>query len=81
MWELYNTEVDRSECKNLADQEPVKLRELQDLWFVEAGKYFGLPLEDRGAIAVLTTPRPQMSRRAAAISTTRTRSKCPRRWP
>ena len=61
VWELYNTEVDRSECKNLADQEPVKLRELQDLWFVEAGKYFGLPLEDRGAIAVLTTPRPQMS--------------------
>ena len=47
--------TDRSECHNLAAQEPVKLRELQDKWFVEAGKYFGLPLEDRGAIAVLTT--------------------------
>ena len=34
---------------------------LQDKWFVEAGKYFGIPLENRGAIAVLTTPRPQMS--------------------
>ena len=61
MWELYNTETDRSECHNLADQEPVKLRELQDKWFVEAGKYFGLPLEDRDAVAILTTPRPQMS--------------------
>ena len=61
VWELYNTEADRSESHNLADQEPVRLRELQDKWFVEAGKYFGIPLEDRGAIAVLTTPRPQMS--------------------
>ena len=61
VWELYNTETDRSECHNLADKEPVKLRELQDKWFVEAGKYFGIPLEDRDAVSVLTTPRPQMS--------------------
>ena len=45
----------------MADQNPEMLRELVALWHVEAGKYFGLPLEDRSAIAVLTTPRPQMS--------------------
>ncbi len=37
-WELYNTEVDRSECHDLADQEPVKLRGAEDLWYVEAGQ-------------------------------------------
>jgi arylsulfatase len=60
-WELYNTEEDRSECHNLADKYPEKLEELKSLWFNEAGKYFGLPLEDRTAVEVLTAPRPQMS--------------------
>jgi arylsulfatase len=45
----------------LADKYPEKLEELKSLWFNEAGKYFGLPLEDRTAVEVLTTPRPQMS--------------------
>ncbi len=31
------------------------------LWHFQAGQFFGLPLEDRSALAVLTTPRPQMS--------------------
>ena len=60
-WELYNTDVDRSECHDLADQHPEKLEELKSLWFHEAGRFFGLPLEDRSAVEVLTTPRPQMS--------------------
>jgi arylsulfatase len=60
-WELYNTDGDRSECHDLAERHPQKLEELKSLWFVEAGKYFGLPLEDRGAVALLTTPRPQLS--------------------
>jgi arylsulfatase A-like enzyme len=60
-WELYNTEEDRSECHDLAARYPGKLEELKSLWFHEAGKYFGLPLEDRTAVEVLTAPRPQMS--------------------
>jgi arylsulfatase A-like enzyme len=60
-WELYNVEEDRSEVHDLADQHPALLRELIDLWHYEAGRYFGLPLEDRSAVEVLTTPRPQMS--------------------
>ena len=60
-WALYNVEEDRSECHDLADQHPELLAELKDLWHVQAGQYFGLPLEDRTALEVLRTPRPQMS--------------------
>jgi len=31
------------------------------LWYHEAGKYQGFPLEDRSPVEVLTTPRPQLS--------------------
>jgi hypothetical protein len=31
------------------------------LWHYQAGQFFGLPLEDRSALAVLTTPRPTMA--------------------
>ena len=60
-WELYNTEVDRTEMHDLAAEHPAKLQELINLWFHEAGKYNGLPLEDRTAVEVLTEERPQMS--------------------
>jgi arylsulfatase A-like enzyme len=46
-WELYNVDEDRSEMHDLADQHPDKLRELISLWFYEAGKYNGLPIDDR----------------------------------
>jgi arylsulfatase len=48
-WELYNVEEDFSECKNLADKYPEKLRQLVELWWVEAGKYNVLPLDERFA--------------------------------
>src|SRR6185437_15992421 len=35
-WELYHTEVDRSELHNLAADHPDKLRELVNLWFSES---------------------------------------------
>ena len=38
-WELYHIEEDFSECHNLASENPEKLRELIDLWWVEAGRY------------------------------------------
>lgn len=60
-WELYNLREDRSEAHNLADNYPDKLQELKELWSVEAGKYFGLPLDDRG-FEILLTPRPQLSK-------------------
>lgn len=46
-WELYHVEVDPSECTDLAAEHPGKLRELVDLWWVEAERYQVLPLDDR----------------------------------
>jgi len=45
-WELYNVEKDFSEANDLAVQEPKKLRQLQDLFFAEAGKYNVLPIDN-----------------------------------
>ncbi|MGB6421036.1 MAG: arylsulfatase [Anaerolineales bacterium] len=59
-WALYHVDEDRSEVHDLADKQPVKLAELQNLWYSEAGKYFGLPLDDRTALEIGITPRPQM---------------------
>ena len=60
-WALYHTETDRSECHDVGDQRPELLKELVATWHVQAGQFFGLPLEDRDAISVLTTPRPSMA--------------------
>jgi len=46
-WELYKLDDDFSEANNLAAQNPDKLKELQDLFLVEARKYNVLPLDDR----------------------------------
>ena len=46
-WELYDTNTDWTQAKNLAREQPEKLRELQRLWLIEAVKYNVLPLDDR----------------------------------
>ena len=61
-WELYHTDEDPTEMRDLADQHPEKTREMINLWFHEAGKYNGLPIEDRTAVEVLADPtRPQVA--------------------
>jgi arylsulfatase len=60
-WELYHTEVDRSELHNLAADHPDKLRELVNLWFSEAGRNGAFPLDDRSAMEIVLTPRPLLS--------------------
>jgi arylsulfatase A-like enzyme len=60
-WELYHTDVDRSERHNLATEEPGRLRDLINLWYAEAGANQAFPLDDRGPLEILTTPRPVMS--------------------
>ena len=42
-WELYHTDVDRSELHNLAAEQPDKLRELVNIWFAEAGRERRVP--------------------------------------
>jgi len=47
-WELYHLDEDFSECHDLAERHPEKLKSLVERWWVEAGKYGVLPLDDRG---------------------------------
>ncbi|MEK2690112.1 arylsulfatase [Bdellovibrio sp. GT3] len=49
-WELYNITEDFSQANDLSQKHPEKLRELQDLWWVEAAKYQVLPLDWRGTV-------------------------------
>ncbi|WP_184728829.1 arylsulfatase [Saccharopolyspora phatthalungensis] len=46
-WELYDTNVDWTQAHDLAAEHPDKLRELQQLFLVEAAKHNVLPLDDR----------------------------------
>jgi arylsulfatase len=47
VWELYDTTKDWSQAHDLSKEMPEKLRELQDLFLVEAAKYNVFPLDDR----------------------------------
>jgi arylsulfatase len=60
-WELYHTDVDRSELHDLAAEQPEKLQEMINLWYAEAGANGAFPLDDRGPIELITTPRPVLS--------------------
>ena len=61
-WELYDTEADPTESRDLAAEHPEKVQELINLWFHAAGQYNGLPLLDKTAVEVLSDPnRPQMA--------------------
>jgi Sulfatase len=60
-WELYHTDVDRAELHDLAAEHPDKLRELASLWFAEAGANDAFPLDDRSALEIFVTPRPQLT--------------------
>ena len=63
-WELFHIEADRSQCHDLAAEQPDKLEELKALWFSEAAKYNGLPLADLNMLETLTRFRPYLVRRA-----------------
>jgi arylsulfatase len=56
-WELYNIDKDFSEYDDLAAKNPDKLRELQELFLVEAAKYQVLPL-DNSILPRLLAPKP-----------------------
>jgi arylsulfatase len=62
-WELYHVDADRSESKNLADENPEKLKELIEVWNEEAKNNFVLPLDDRTPVELLNLKRPQFEPR------------------
>lgn len=47
-WELYHIDTDFSELNDLANDQPEKVEELVERWWVEAGRHDVLPLDDRG---------------------------------
>ena len=56
-WELYNIAEDYSENNDLAAKMPDKLREMQELFLVEATKYNVFPL-DNSILQRVMAPRP-----------------------
>ncbi len=61
-WELFDTDRDPTECRDLAAEHPEKLKELIALWWTLAGQYQALPLENRNVLQVLGTERPQIAK-------------------
>jgi arylsulfatase A-like enzyme len=57
-WQLFHTDEDRSEAHDLAGRHRDKVEQLVALWYVEAGKYDVLPLDDRSA-AELVAVQPE----------------------
>ncbi|MDX6656798.1 MAG: hypothetical protein QOH62_1591, partial [Solirubrobacteraceae bacterium] len=61
-WELFDIDNDASECHDMAERHPEKLKALVERWWAEAKKYQALPLETRTAVEAFMTPRPQLSK-------------------
>jgi arylsulfatase len=59
-WELYNLSEDYSQSKDLAAQNPAKLKEMQALFMSEAKKYNVLPL-DTSVLPRFVIPRPSIT--------------------
>jgi arylsulfatase A-like enzyme len=57
-WELYHVDEDRSESKDLAKEQPEKLKAMIKGWFEEAEKNLVLPLDDRTPAEILGEVRP-----------------------
>jgi arylsulfatase A-like enzyme len=47
VWELYDTNVDWSQARDISAEHPAKLRELRQLFLIEAARYNVFPLDDR----------------------------------
>ncbi len=56
-WELYDLDEDPTQADDLASKKPEKLREMRELFTVEATKYDVLPL-DNSVVQRVLTPRP-----------------------
>jgi len=59
-WELYNVANDWTQNRNVANENPAKLKELQDLFVVEASKYQVFPL-DNALMSRMVTPKPSLT--------------------
>jgi len=60
-WELFHIASDRSQCHDIATEQPEKLEELKKVWFDEAAKYNGLPLADLNIFETMSAWRPYLA--------------------
>jgi arylsulfatase A-like enzyme len=56
-WELYHLAEDFSETRDLAAEQPERLKALIELWWAEAERHGALPLDDRPAFALFMASR------------------------
>ncbi|HJZ71773.1 MAG TPA: arylsulfatase [Vicinamibacterales bacterium] len=61
-WELYNVGNDFSQAKNLADSNPSKLKDMQDVFWKEAERYNVLPIQTTFADRADPSIRPSLTR-------------------
>ena len=59
-WELYNVDADPTESNDLAAQMPDKLKQMQSVFYVEAGKHDVLPL-DNTSLTRWNAPKPNLT--------------------
>lgn len=62
VWELYHVAEDAAENHDLAAQEPARLRDLVNRWFVEAAKYDVFPLKSAQRKGMRPKPFPARDR-------------------
>ena len=67
-WELYDITKDFSEANNLAAQEPKKLREMQELFWIEAARHNVLPLDNSKLERMNVDNRPSLTRGRALFT-------------
>src|SRR4051812_12430809 len=67
-WELYDVSKDFSQSNNLAAKEPRKLRELQELFWIEAAKHNVLPLDNSKLERFDVSQRPSLTRGRAVFT-------------
>jgi arylsulfatase A-like enzyme len=61
-WELYDITKDFSQANNLAAKEPKKLREMQELFWIEAARHNVLPLDNSKLERMNVDNRPSLTR-------------------
>jgi len=69
-WELYDLRKDWTQSEDVAAKNPAKLKEMQNLFWVEAKKYQVLPL-DASLVTRLITPRPSITAGRSMFTWTR----------
>jgi arylsulfatase A-like enzyme len=67
-WELYDITKDFSQANNLAAKEPKKLREMQELFWIEAARHNVLPLDNSKLERMNVDNRPSLTRGRALFT-------------